>query len=132
MNVTMDVVGLEQLKRKLAELPAKVERKVIRKAVNEASKGILKAQKSAVPVDTGTLRRSLGRKVKRSRKTKETYAVVGPRRRFTKVINGRKVTPTKYAHFVRPAFERAFEASKGQAQETMQQTLAEGIASEAK
>lgn len=114
------VTGLENLLKQLGKLERKVGKKLTRDAVRAAAKDVvLKELKTAVPVDTGSLRTSLGYKVKTARKTGVVYAIVGPRSKFMKEVvkgkgwksyTGRRVLtkvgkkfvgnrwPTKYAH----------------------------------
>ena len=68
------------LKKRLAELPKKVANKGARAAIQAGSKPILDTEKSLAPVDSGLLRKSLGRKVKQYKGG--PLAIVGPRKGF--------------------------------------------------
>ena len=57
--------GEEELTRKLAALEAKALRKVLPKAAKAAADIVVKDYKSRVPVDSGTMRDSVGKKVNR-------------------------------------------------------------------
>jgi len=92
--------GLDEINKKLKNLDDKVARKIIKKGINDGTKIVLKEMKSLVPIRTGLLRKSLGRKVKAYRKSKLILGLIGPRMGFVRVINGKKVDPTNYAHLV--------------------------------
>lgn len=107
------VQGLDNLLKKLADLERKAAKKLVRQAVTEGSGIVLKTVKPRVPQETGSLRKSFGRKTSTPRKTGVAVAVVGPRRKFkkdkktgTRVLTaaGKRYAaarwPTKYFHLV--------------------------------
>ena len=53
MNVTVEVKGLAELQAKLLELPGKVERRVVRKAVSDGAAVVRDEMKARAPVYTG-------------------------------------------------------------------------------
>lgn len=53
MNVTVEVKGLAELQAKLLELPGKVERHVVRKAVSDGAAVVRDEMKARAPVYTG-------------------------------------------------------------------------------
>lgn len=100
--MTVQVHGVGELLAKLRDLDKRVRRKILRKAVNEPSKIVLAAMKAKVPVETGLLRKSLGRKVK-VWGNGVAFFIVGPRRGFKKQVKtklGKMMhrNPSKYAH----------------------------------
>lgn len=118
MAINFHVTGDKALKAALERLEKKVAKQSVRKAVNKTARKALKAAKAAVPVDTGTLKKSLAVKSKTLRNG-TILAFVGPRRGFkvdkkTKVrtmtkfarvkqlSSGRVIVmnPTKYSHLV--------------------------------
>src|SRR5262249_13600056 len=120
----------------------KVRKKVLRKAINEASKIVLKAAKANVPRASGLLKKSLGRKVKVYRASGTVVAIIGPRTGFKQDVHrdGRKVAvlanPTKYAHLVergtrhspaRPFMRPAFESTKPEVQSAMSSIIKAGL-----
>jgi HK97 gp10 family phage protein len=54
--MTVVVTGIKELDRKLARLPGKVQRKVLRQAMRAGMKLVLEEAKAEAPVDTGRLR----------------------------------------------------------------------------
>lgn len=102
------IEGLKDVTDALKAVDKKLRKKLIRKAVGEGGKLILKRAKQLVPKDTGLLKKSLGRKVK-VYKNGVAVAVVGPRQGFRKSVTrskGRRAAvtlianPVKYAHLV--------------------------------
>ena len=114
------VQGAPELFKALREINKKLARTELRKAINEASKLVLKDAKAAVAVDTGALKASLG--VKIVAKQDKIIGIVGPRKlkgttgkgadrkkdqltSFGKSKAGRKAieagrNPVNYAHLV--------------------------------
>ncbi len=127
----MEVEGLEQVLSRLRHVGNKAATKVVRDAVSGESKAVLAGAKAAVRVDTGTLKRALGRKVKSYPKSSAAVAIVGPRSAFKvkktrvdgKVVRakvatgfGRQVSrggreqfawPSKYSHLVEKGTRRS-------------------------
>lgn len=83
----------------LRELKGAVQRRVLRKAIRNGAKPVIDAMRALAPKDTGTLKKSIGSRVTTTRK-KQVVAIIGPRRRFTRVVKGRTYTATKYRHLV--------------------------------
>lgn len=81
----------------LKELKGAVQRRVMRKAVRAGAKPLVAAMRAAAPKDTGTLKKSIGVRITTTRK-KDVVAIVGPKRRFVRVVRGRKYVATKYRH----------------------------------
>lgn len=119
------VEGLEELNKALDGLEPKVGRKIIKKGINEGTKIVLKEMKDLVPVRTGTMRKSLGRKVKAYRKSQTVLGIVGPRKGFATEVDGRPYDPVNVAHlvenghsgtegkpFVRPAWDNTQQRVK--------------------
>ena len=134
----LEVKGLIELQRALQELPVRVEKNVMRGAMNASGQVFRKEARSQVPVKSGDLRNSIRVSVRTSNKTgvidgtvkagdkKAFYAHMvefGTQRHIIKArkggmlnIRGRLVA--KVAHpgarakpFMRPAFDRAGKAS---------------------
>ncbi len=94
------VQGVPNCLHELANVEVKVARKAIRRGINEGTILLVKTAKGRVPRESGALAKSMGRKVKASRKGQRIYGIVGPRSGFTIMWRGRKRNPVKYAHLV--------------------------------
>ena len=92
--------AIKSLVEKLAGLDRKVARKALKAGINDGTKAVLWDAKARTPRRTGLLRKSLGRKVKSYRGGAVIVGVIGPRRGFRMVIDGKPVNPVKYAHLV--------------------------------
>lgn len=89
-----------EVRRALERLPARLQRRAIRATLRKAARKWLQRAKRLAPVESGTLRKSLGIKVKSDRRRGLGYAVVGPRRGQKRPVDGRMVDPARYAHLV--------------------------------
>lgn len=74
------------LKRKIAALHHRIRQKTMRKVGSECAKIMQPVLKSRIPVLSGLLRRSIGRKVKVF-KGLAVWAGVGPRKEFRSVVS---------------------------------------------
>lgn len=105
--------GVPELLKALQEIDKKVAKRALTKAVREAAKPILKAAKANVAVDTKTLKKSLGVKVKVYKGGSGVVGLVGIRKdkKGKPIKHKRKVgttkagkdiyqDPTKYGHLV--------------------------------
>ena len=114
-GVTLRMKGVPELLATLQNLDKKAARQGLRAAVDAATKPVLKSAKANVPVETSTLKRSLGRKVKPYRNSLTVVGIVGPRkdkqgkdkngkhRRLVHISSGGRKhwrDPVKYAHLV--------------------------------
>ena len=97
----IEVLGDKELVRKLDRLAGAALRKLARPAVARAIVPVNKAAKRMAPVETGTLKKSLGIKIKTYAWPGVVWAGVGPRQGFTGVgPDGRRRDPVNYAHLV--------------------------------
>lgn len=96
------ITGLKPLLSKLAGLRSTEAKAVRRRALMEASKPVLQAAKSLVNLETGLLRRSLGRRVRTYRSGSTIVVIIGPRSGFKQEVKRKRgfvlANPTKYAH----------------------------------
>ena len=115
-RITGKIEGLDKVLAKLNSLARQSTRsKILRKAVNAASRPMLAEAKTTVPVGDGWLKRSLGLRIQTYRNTGAVVAVVGPRTGFQRnkrtgqktltaygsKLRARTVSrPTYYAHLV--------------------------------
>ncbi len=100
------VTGLEDLFKRMEGLKAAVQKKILRKALGEASKVVLKAAKASLDGmtsgdATGQTRRSLGRRTKTFRNTGVVVVIIGPRTGFKVALpGGQWHNPTNIAHLI--------------------------------
>lgn len=137
------ITGLKPLLGKLAGLRSTQARAVRRRALMEASKPILQTAKSLAPVETGLLRRSLGRRVRSYRSGSTIVVIIGPRSGFKQEVKRKKgfvlANPTKYAHLTEfgtyrtPGthwLERSEEQTREQVVSKLKEAVAAGIEKE--
>lgn len=101
MGFGVKLEGAKELRRKLERLTAAQQRRVVRPAVTKALSPVVKQAKRNVPVVTGLLKKSIGKKVKAYTRSGVVWGGVGPRGGFEGVgPDGRKRNPVFYAHLV--------------------------------
>lgn len=136
--------GGKELQRALKTLGVRVQRKVLRQAVNAASTPVVKAARRKAPKQSGLLRKSLGKKLKTYTKNGTVMALVGPRKDVEGEHEGEKRRPARYAHLVenghvaadgthvpaQPFLRPAFDETQPQALDTMRRKLAAGVVTE--
>jgi hypothetical protein len=108
--------GVKELLERLDGIDKKVRKKILRAAINQASKLLLAEAKQHTPVASGLLRKSLGRKIKAFRNSGMIVGIVGPREHHRQRIGGcskgrverkqgrRKSTPAGNGRGVTPSF----------------------------
>lgn len=149
MSQQIKIIGMDKLQAKLRALPKKVQTKGTRKAITAGTKPILAAERAAVPVRSGLLKKALGKKI--STKGGGGYGVVGPRRgfgqpnakgklKFKARKKGEKKPaglkdPARYAHLAerhKPFVQSAYQQTKDKAVRIVGNVLGDFIESEAK
>lgn len=117
-NFSVKIEGAVELKRLLAELPAAPTRRALRAAVSVGATPALERARALVPVETGLLKKSLGRRLKVYPASGNVVAIIGPRSGFKREVTRKKgrrkprkelANPVKYAHLV----ELGFHAPSG-------------------
>lgn len=115
--IKYEMTGIPELYKALRDIDAKVARKVLKKAIGEAIKPVVKTAMELVPVETETLKKSLGKKIASYKSGLIVTGIAGPRydktpkkgkpakpKKFAKTFTrgGKQVTriPTFYAHLV--------------------------------
>jgi HK97 gp10 family phage protein len=140
--------GLEGVLGRMSALRQSARGRIQRKAVNKATRPLAKDTKLLVPVETGTLKRSIGSKVK-TYKSGTTVGLIGPRKGMGREVVARKGPkagrvefrdPVRYAHLVefgtrkfpaRPFIRPAWDGGKLQAARTIAQVCKDEIFKEA-
>jgi len=93
------VQGDRALIRRLGALKRGIARRIVSRASNKVIGPVAKAAKRNCPVDTGLLKKSIGKRTKTYRGSGAVVSVVGPRKGFAgQDAQGRQKDPTKYAH----------------------------------
>lgn len=159
MQASVKVTGLQDAFDQLHTLVAKVQKAILRKAMNKAGSIVLKEMKKHAPVEVGrdelsrarakTLKKSLGKKVKSYAKKGVVIVVVGPRRGFRKQVGVRKrgnnvgqpvyYDPSKTSHLVekgtshaaaKPFARPARDNTEQKVFDAIVQTIQEGLEQE--
>ncbi len=89
------VMGDKKLIRKLERLTKGVTA-IVRSATSKSLTPVNKAAKRAAPVDTGLLKKSIGKKIKTYRRSGAVVGLIGVRDGFTEISGGKKRNPAKY------------------------------------
>lgn len=114
----LELTGDKELMRKLETLASTTQRAAVRPAANYAFTPVNKTAKQLVPVDTGTLKKAIGKRAKTYGRSGVVWVGVGARVGDEyEGPDGQK--PWKYLHIVenRTAFlRRSFDQNKGTAE----------------
>jgi hypothetical protein len=116
--ISASVTGLADIQKQLGRLKTAASRKIMRRGVTGGAKVINKAQKRGAAKDTGLLKKSIGQKVKVYRNSGAVVGIVGPRKGFRTIRNGRPVDPVKYAHIA--------DKGRGPVRARMKRVLSDG------
>jgi len=80
MEIEAKISGIDELNRMLNEIGSpKIEKKLVSQSLRKAAKVVLKEAKNNVPVNTGTLKKSLGIVAERQRGREKKVLKVGAR-----------------------------------------------------
>ncbi len=97
----VSVKNMERLLRSLAKIPQKAQGKALRNAVAKSMTPVSKKARSEAPVDSGALKRSIGKKSKSYQRGLIAVSMVGPRKRIANVMSGNRLRiPRHYVHLV--------------------------------
>jgi len=72
------ISGLDEVLRKLNKLPERIQKNIVTGAIRAGAKPIVKEARALVPKDTGTLKKSIGIKKRRSRDKNIVHFTVSP------------------------------------------------------
>lgn len=97
--VKMQMQGIEELTRNLEKLGTRVALRGPPAAVRAAGTVIIKEMRRNAPKETGSLKKSLGQKVKQYRRNKTVTSIVGARSKPYETEKGKR-NPAYYAHLV--------------------------------
>jgi hypothetical protein len=139
------IFGAKELERTFKTLGDRVQRKVLKQAVNAGATPVLKTARQKALRRSGILSKSLGKKVISDSRTQTATALVGARKGITGEVDGKIEDPSRISHlvekghitasgsFVRPYpfLGPAEQESKGQALDAVKSKLADGVVREA-
>lgn len=103
LEVSARIEGMEPLVKRLNYLPSAIHKKILRQAFTPAARLVTRELREALPVETGTLKKSIGQKSK-SYGERTVVFLVGPRKQWGAFITpkgrtkGQKRVPWRYAH----------------------------------
>ena len=100
IKMRIESSAINELVAKLASIDRKIGRKALKDGINEGTKVVTADAKAGVPRRTGQLRKSIGRKVWVKKGGAVIYGLVGPRKGFRTLYQGKYIDPVKYAHLV--------------------------------
>lgn len=141
----MQLIGDKELRRKLLSLAENTQRKVTRQAVNKAATPVVRSAKSKVSVQSGLLKKSMGKRVKTYKQTQTVVAVIGAKRSTSGTYRGKLRRPANYSHLAHngfvttdgkqvpgnPFLQQAMAEQEGNALSTLKTEMATGIIREA-
>lgn len=144
-NGSAQLLGGKQLEKTFRTLGERVQRKVLRQAINAGSTVMMKAMRAKAPRESGLLAKSIGKKIRTYKKSGTILGVVGPRSDVVGTYQGKKRRPVKYAHLVEkghitksgqfvpahPFMRPAFDETQRQVQDSIKSKLAVGVVREA-
>jgi HK97 gp10 family phage protein len=144
--VSAQLIGDKQLEKLFKTLGERVQRKVLRKAVNKSATPLVKAARADAPKESGLLKKAMGKKVVTDKQRQSVTAIVGPRRNVVGQYKGKLRKPARYSHLAHngfidkdgnhhpgtPFLTKAQDETKGQVLDTLRDELASGVAKEAK
>jgi hypothetical protein len=99
-SIRLTLEGADRLKALLKDLEPATQRRVLRPAITQEATRIAREVKPTLPRQTGLLKKSVGKLVKTYAQSHTVVGIVGPRKGFAQVIDGRKHDPAKYGHLV--------------------------------
>lgn len=98
MEAHIALEGTDPLIKLLDKLPDAVFKRGVGGAARKAMKDVVARAKAGAPVESGTLKESIGIKQKRYPRSGAVVTIVGPRSGMSRQFNGRKRDPIYYAH----------------------------------
>lgn len=98
-DVSLSMEGIEQLTRNLQEIGTKVAKRGPSAAVRAGGSAIVKEMRMRAPVETGSLKKSIGQKVKNYRRAGVVAAIIGARSKRYETRRGMR-NPAYYAHLI--------------------------------
>lgn len=98
-DVKTSITGIEEMTRNLEKLGTRVALRGPNAAVRAGGTVIVREMRRRAPKDTGSLKKSLGQKVKQYRRSKAVTSIIGARSKRYETAKGNR-NPANYAHLV--------------------------------
>lgn len=98
-EVKVQMAGIEEMTKNLEKIGTRVALRGPDAAVRAGGSVIIREMRRRAPKDTGSLKKSLGQKVKKYKRSKTSTAIIGARSKRYQTDQGRK-NPAYYAHLV--------------------------------
>ena len=98
-EVKIQMQGIEEMTKKLEKLGTRVALRGPAAAVRAGSSVIIKEMRRRAPVETGSLKKALGQKVKNYRGSGTVTSIVGARSKRYETAKGKR-NPAYYAHLI--------------------------------
>ncbi len=99
-TIRVELQGLQEAISSLQGLKRSVRNRILKKAITKAVQPITKDAKARAPRRSGALRKSIYYKVVSYRRNGTVAGVIGPRKGFARVLDGKRIDPVYYAHLV--------------------------------
>lgn len=127
----VEILGMDEILKKLKILPERVQKNVLVGAVRASAKPMIKEAKSLVPKDSGTLKKSIGIRKRRSKdKNIVTFSVAPLKKKggwYAHFIEFGTVKQVSHP-FMRPAFEKKGAETIDEAKKYMTKRIDKEIA----
>jgi HK97 gp10 family phage protein len=143
----MELNGLDGMLAGLQHMETKGAARAARRGINAGGQVAVEAARDEAPQDSGTLAKSIGKRVDRTKDRSSYYARVGPRKGYEGTDeDGNPRKPQRYAHLVHeghiasdggyvpgdPFIERAVAQSEQQIADTIANKVGDSIIDEAR
>ena len=98
-DVKMSLAGIEEMTRRLEQLGTRVAARGPSAGVRAGGTAIIKEMRRRAPKETGSLKKSIGQKVKQYRRNQTVTSIIGARSKRYETAKGNR-NPAYYAHLV--------------------------------
>jgi len=98
-DVKTSLAGIEDMTRRLEQLGTRVAARGPSAGVRAGGAAVVKEMRRRAPKETGSLKKSIGQKVKQYRRNQTVTSIIGARSKPYKTAKGKR-NPAYYAHLV--------------------------------
>ncbi len=133
------ITGDKKLQRQFRALGGGGQRRIMRPAIRNAAKPIVRMARSLVPRDERALEKSIGTQIDTYKQTGSVIVRIGARSGFFLFDGLRKIDPIRYAHLVelgtinmspRPFLRPAMDSNRNTVKAIINKTVGQGIRKE--